>query len=161
MHFFIFFIILLSPCLSSCHAVTKETYFSRYENFISAIERDHLTMEESGWTEADMKFKELSEDLYSQFKDECTWRERLLLSSYKIRYLVYRNGSGLKEALRGIFADYSVLKRQIQFYITHDMYDDIMFLYEQAKGIGEDAVNMLNEVLADEGYDRPRHGGDG
>ena len=141
-------ILLLTIVIISCSPQSKESYLESYKEFIFDIRKSKNTTTEKEWIEIEEKYQKFTDEWYNKFKDDFTWKEKLLLSKYDFQYNLLK----IKEDssfLVNIFSekDYERLKEQIKYYSENEMDDDIKFIIEQAQEIGAEASNKLEIIL--------------
>lgn len=142
------FILLFLLSITSCAPQSKDTYMERYQNFINEIDEKSKDYSEQDWEKADKKYKKFNEDWYLRFEDDFTWKESIILSKYKFQYNLKKARINSKEFFDTyIKNDYEKLKEQIKNYSENDMNEDIKFLLEQAKEIGDSAKKTIEDIF--------------
>lgn len=119
-----------------------------YRLFIAEVELECEDYTEADWYKADDKFDKFSGEYYNLFADEFDWKDEVLLAKYVVQYNLYK-GKGYSKDFFDSFLreDYNKMKDQVQYYYENDMNDDIEFLIEQAKEIGDSAISIINEIV--------------
>lgn len=134
--------------IGSCAPQTKEAYLEEYKEFISEVSEDYESFTNEDWERSLAEFRHFSDEWYLRFKDELTWKEQLEVGMYQVQYNLLR----VKESSANFFDtyvddDFKGLKEQIEFYYENEMEEDIEFLVDQAREIGDSAVSVMKEIF--------------
>ncbi len=135
--------------IAACSAPqSKEKYMKGYKNFIAEVQEKASTYTDEDWVEMDKKYEQYSNKWFSKFEDQLIWQEQLLVVKYRILYNTVKT-QGEIESFYDLFIkdDLDTLKHQIKEYAENDMEDDIRFIVEQAKEVGEEALKALEEIM--------------
>lgn len=141
-------ILLFVVLLGSCAPQSKESYLERYKEFIADVSQNYETYSETDWEESLEQYESFSGEWYRMFKDDLTWKEQVLVGKYEIQYNLLK----VKEGSFGFITtflkdDYEKLKSQVEYYYENDMAEDIEFLVDQAREIGDSAVSMMTDII--------------
>jgi hypothetical protein len=144
-------ILIIALVLYSCSPQSKESYLSRYDSFITEVEKNRSRYTDADWTTKDREFKQLSEEWYEKFKNDFTWKEKLKLTAYEIKYNYYLMSKESSEFFKGLLdnPDVEAIKSQIKFYVDNQMDDDIAAILKEAKQAGKEVEKLVNEILND------------
>ena len=135
-----FILILISFFIISCSSPqSKESYMKDFGNFMTEVNADS----EKDWDKLDEKYDKFSGDWYNKFKDDFTIKDHLIIKKYQLQYNFKKVNVNSKE----IFNTYDQLKEQVKFYYENGMRDDLNNLLEQAKSVGNSAVETIEQVL--------------
>ncbi len=142
---FVLTIVFISSCSTP---LTKESYLERYAEFISELENKSMNYTQEDWALADRKYADFSGVWYQKFKDELTWKEELRISRYQLEYNILNAGNSFKKLLNNIDADdIDSLKEKIQYYIDNNMEEDLEYIRQQAKILGEEILKMVDRII--------------
>lgn len=142
-------IMLLSLLLMvSCTPQTKESYLEKYKEFISDVSQNYKTYTEKDWEESLEQYERFSIEWYAMYADSFTWKEQVLVEKYEFQYkLMKAKVSSVNFFNIYLKEDYEKLKEDVKYYYENDMEDDIEFLLEQAKEIGDSAVSIIIDII--------------
>lgn len=142
-----FFALLL---VASCSPQSKESYLADYKAFISEVKEGSENLTDQEWLEVDEKHEKFTGKWYDKFEDEYTWKDQIVLTKYKFQYnllkIRVKSSNYFDEYLR---EDYKQLKRQIKYYSENEMDEDIEFILEKAREIGDSATKTVENILKD------------
>lgn len=93
------FFLLLILLSSFCSCSSKNGYMEEYREFISDVQKEHMSYDNEMWKEADEKFSEFSEDEYDRYFDELTDDEIKELSKLNSIYLGLKISRDAREKL--------------------------------------------------------------
>lgn len=93
------FFLLLILLSSLCSCSSKNGYMEEYREFISDVQKEHMSYDNEMWKEADEKFSEFSEDEYDRYFDELTDDEIKELSKLNSIYLGLKISRDAREKL--------------------------------------------------------------
>jgi len=147
-YYIIVIILSLFSVLTACTPQSKETYLSDYKEFMKNTEKQKTNFTEKDWEIADLKYEKFTGEWKDKYDDEFTWKEELVLAKYTLQYNIFKAGENstgfYNEYIKEDFKD---LKERLKYYKENDMDNDIDFLVEQAKEIGQTATDEINEAL--------------
>lgn len=134
--------------MSSCAPQTKESYMENYRQFITEVERDCEGYSEEDWYRADESFDKFRGEYYYLFEDEFDWKDEVVLAKYVVQYNLSK-AKGVSKDFFDLYLndDIDKMKEQVKYYLENEMDDDLEFLLEQAKEIGDSAVSIINEIV--------------
>ena len=117
---------------------------------MDSVQTEYLKYSEEEWAKIDNEFKKYDEVWYNKFNEDITWKEHIKLNSFSLRYNMYKarafSQNWFDEYLK---EDYEELKTQIKYYKDNEMQEDIDFLLKQAKEIGDEAAQIVEEIIED------------
>jgi hypothetical protein len=145
----IFFAIAFT--ITSCFSPSsKESYLAGYERFVDNVQKNHLDYTKSDWEYADKRFKKFSQEWYDRFNNDLSLGEQVKTMSLATRYVSYKGKSKVEEFSDDIFRkDAKDMKEKIQYYLDHDMDEDLQKLKEGAKEIGDSTLSAVEEIIRD------------
>ncbi len=148
----------LLSLLNSCAPFTKESYLEDYKQFIEEVKKNHENYAKEDWREADEKFNQFSGEWYNDWKDEMTWKEKMIVSGYEVQYNLYKGSSIGKEIFK-FFNKKNVkdLKEKIKEYKEQNMDKGIKEIQKQAEEMGEEAVKEINEIFKELNIDPKKY----
>lgn len=155
------FFLLILLFITSCGPQSKETYLKKYQNFITEINEESDDYSEQDWEKADEKYTKFNNDWHKKFEDELTWEEDIILAKYKFQYNLKKTKVNSNEFFHNyIKNDYEQLKEQLKYYSENEMDEDIEFLLEQAKEIGDSATKTIEGIFKELNIDINNLGND-
>lgn len=140
-------IFLASSCFSPA---SKESYLDRYERFIDNVEKNHRNYTKNDWDYADKRFKKFSQEWYGEFKKDLSLSEQVKTMSLAAKYVAFKGKSEIDAFSDEIFRkDAKDMKEKIQYYIDHNMDEDLQKLKEGAKEIGDSTLSVVEDIIRD------------
>ncbi len=138
--------------LSACAPANKEAYLADYKEFINNLADERKEYGDVQWKKAKAQFELYSNKWYDKFEEELTIKERLLLAGYETKfayyYAAYEANEAIDDALQSLrVADRKSLRATIQKYVEEDLDDDLKDLYDEAKEIGGETLELVEEVF--------------
>ena len=148
----IFLMLQLLLLLVACSPATKEAYLNDYKSFIERVGDERKEYGEAKWTAVKAEYKLYSDEWYKKFEDEFTVKERMLLAGYEAKFAYYvaaqKTGEAFDDMMESLrSSDKKGIRAKIENYIENDMEDDIEELYKEAKKIGGESLETVEEVL--------------
>ena len=84
--FFLLVVISQIGCESTDLVFSKDSYLSKYKDFMVDIRQEAMTYDREDWTEVDVNYKKLSRDLYHKYYPQLTQIEKDRVHQYKNEY---------------------------------------------------------------------------
>ena len=137
--------------LVSCAPMSKEGYMERYEAFMDEVADNCSTYTPEQWAEKTEEFDLLSGEWYHKFKDEMSFREKVVVGAYQVKYAYYYSLGTAKDVVNSITDDEQLQewKEQAKEYINNDMEDDLKDLMDEVSKAGVEAQKFIEDI-ADE-----------
>ncbi len=147
-----FILIQILWLLCSCAPANKEAYLADYKKFIDNLADERKEYGDVQWEKAKAQFKLYSDNWYSKFEDELTVKERLLLAGYETKFAYYYAAHETNEAVDNVLdalrkSDKKSLRATVQEYLEKDLDDDLEDLYDEAKEIGGETLELVEEIF--------------
>ena len=123
----------------------------RYEAFMDEVADNCSTYTPEQWAEKTEEFDLLSGEWYHKFKDEMSFREKVVVGAYQVKYAYYYSLGTAKDVVNSITDDEQLQewKEQAKEYINNDMEDDLKKLMEEVSNAGVEAQKFIEDI-ADE-----------
>lgn len=86
------FLVLFLFTISSCTPFTREKYLEQYKLFMDQVTENSINYSEQDWRNADKKYARFNNEWYNKYKDDFTWKEKMLIADYKVRYNMLKAG---------------------------------------------------------------------
>ncbi len=83
-------IVMLTAC-SQFDCITKDSYLSGFEEFVTEVEAKHEDYSKNQWDSADEQFEQYAKTCYEQYKDDLTRSEREVYWEQTITYYTLRH----------------------------------------------------------------------
>ena len=138
--------------LVACAPATKEAYLSDYKSFMERVADERKDYGDVKWKAVMTEYKHYSQDWYNKFEDELTVKERMLLAGYEAKFAYYIAAHKTSDAFDDMIkslrsSDKKSLRSTIEDYIEKDMVDDVEELYKEAKKIGGETLETVEEIF--------------
>lgn len=138
--------------LVACAPATKEAYLSDYKSFMERVADERKDYGDVKWKAVMTEYKHYSQDWYNKFEDELTVKERMLLAGYEAKFAYYiaahKTGDAFDDMIKSLrSSDKKSLRSTIEDYIEKDMVDDVEELYKEAKKIGGETLETVEEIF--------------
>lgn len=148
----LFLMLQLLLLLVACAPATKEAYLNDYKSFIERVGNERKEYGEAKWAAVRAEYKLYSDEWYKKFEDELTVKERMQVAGYEAKFAYYTAAKKTSEAFDDMMeslrsSDKKSLRAKIERYVEKDMEDDIKDLYKEAKKIGGETLEAVEEVL--------------
>jgi hypothetical protein len=85
----VLFMLLVMFALSACQS--KDSYVKEFSDFVDKVEMEAADYTDKDWKKADLKFSDLSTDLYAKFEEELNADEKAEIAS-DIRWIENESG---------------------------------------------------------------------
>ncbi len=89
--------------LSSCQVIQcgadKKAFLSKYDQFISRVDRLDMDVSDTGWEKYDRQLKQYIEECYDHFEDDLTTKEKRRFWMNTLKYYATRYGEGILNEL--------------------------------------------------------------
>lgn len=130
----------------------------RYDEFMTEVGENYSTYTVEDWAAATEEFDKYSGEWFNKFSDELSFREKMVLAAYQVKYAYYYSLSGVKDVVNGIVEDEQLQawKNEAKEYIEGDMSDDLQSLVDELKKAGVEAETFIRDIadeLEDDGED--------
>lgn len=137
--------------LVSCAPMSKEGYMDRYEAFMEEVAENYSTYTPEQWADKTEEFDLLSGEWYHKFKNEMSFREKVIVGAYQVKYAYYYSLGEAQKVVNGLTEDEQLQewKDQAKEYINNDMEDDLKDLMEEVSNAGVEAQKFIEDI-ADE-----------
>jgi hypothetical protein len=143
-----FFLVVLGLAISCLAPENKETYLTRFSQFVNRVKEDHSKYTASDWEYADKRFRKFSEEWHDRFDEELTASEELKVAALILQYNMYKGKDKLENIYRKeLKEDVDELKEQIEYYMENDMEEDLERLKQGAREIGDSALRVVEEII--------------
>jgi len=138
----------------SCGPRDKETYLQQFEDFVEKVSSESGDYGERDWQWADQKFERFSGEYYERFRDELSWKETAIVKKYEIHYHYHSSSTKAANLINGLFSDegQAELKSRLEYYVEHEMEDEIRLLLLKAEVKSIEAKQKLMSLLRDLKY---------
>lgn len=138
--------------LCACAPANKEAYLADYKEFMNNLADERKDYGDVQWKKAKAQFKLYSDKWYNEFEEELTTGERLLLAGYETKFAYFYAAYEAREAIDDVMqslrgADRKSLRATIQEYVDKDLDDDLEDLYDEAKEIGGETLEIVEELF--------------
>lgn len=142
--------LLLLCTLSSCSPYSKDAYMKKYQEFISTTQKNYKKYTENDWEKANSEYERFTGEWYKKFENDFTWKEELTLKKYKLQYNLIVAHKASSDFLNNLSVDgesFNKLEELIKNYSKDEMSEDIDFILEKAKELGEAGIETATEFL--------------
>lgn len=143
------YVAIIMIVIAACSPMTKESYLEKYDSFIFEISENNKIYTEKDWKQQTEKYDKFSGEWYDKFKDEFTLKDEITIRANQAKWLYYSNLSSVTSTVKQLFESLDVkgMKKQIEYYIDHDMTSDLQKFYEDATKAGKEAQDAVTEIL--------------
>ena len=93
----VLFMLLVMFALSACQS--KDSYVKEFSDFVDKVEMEAADYTDKDWKKADLKFSDLSTDLYAKFEEELNADEIIKLQA---TYAGLKMKAGVKDAAKKV-----------------------------------------------------------
>lgn len=123
----------------------------RYEAFMDEVADNCSTYTPEQWADKTEEFDRLSGEWYHKFKDEMSFREKVVVGAYQVKYAYYYSLGTAKDVVKSFTEDEQLQewKEQAKEYINNDMEDDLKDLMDEVSKAGVEAQRFIEDI-ADE-----------
>lgn len=128
-----------------CSPQSKETYLDDYQDFMTEIKKNHKSFSEKDWRKYDEEFNKYSKEWFANFKDDLTWKERIVVEKYTYEYKLYSVKRFVNTLLNN--KDVNEIKQQIKRYKEEGAEKDLEFLLKQAQQAGEETEKVIKDIF--------------
>lgn len=137
--------------LVSCAPMSKESYMKRYEAFMDEVAANYSTYTPEQWADKTEEFDLLSGEWYRKYKAEMSFREKVVVGAYQVKYAYYYSLSEAEGVVKSFTEDEQLQewKEQAKEYINNDMEDDLKELMDEVSKAGVEAQRFIEDI-ADE-----------
>lgn len=137
--------------LVSCAPMSKESYMKRYEAFMDEVAANYSTYTPEQWADKTEEFDRLSGEWYRKYKAEMSFREKVVVGAYQVKYAYYYSLSEAEGVVKSFTEDEQLQewKEQAKEYINNDMEDDLKDLMDEVSKAGVEAQRFIEDI-ADE-----------
>ncbi len=137
--------------LVSCAPMSKESYMKRYEAFMDEVAENYSTYTPEQWADKTEEFDRLSGEWYRKYKAEMSFREKVVVGAYQVKYAYYYSLSEAEGVVKSFTEDEQLQewKEQAKEYINNDMEDDLKELMDEVSKAGVEAQRFIEDI-ADE-----------
>lgn len=137
--------------LVSCAPMSKESYMKRYEAFMEEVAANYSTYTPEQWADKTEEFDRLSGEWYRKYKAEMSFREKVVVGAYQVKYAYYYSLSEAEGVVKSFTEDEQLQewKEQAKEYINNDMEDDLKDLMDEVSKAGVEAQRFIEDI-ADE-----------
>ena len=96
----VLFMLLVMFALSACQS--KDSYVKEFSDFVDKVEMEAADYTDKDWKKADLKFSDLSTDLYAKFEEELNADEKAEIIKLQARYAGLKMKAGVKDAAKKV-----------------------------------------------------------
>ena len=89
----VLFMLLVMFALSACQS--KDSYVKEFSDFVDKVEMEAADYTDKDWKKADLKFSDLSTNLYAKFEEELSADEKAEIIKLKMK-------AGVKDAAKKV-----------------------------------------------------------
>ena len=89
----VLFMLLVMFALSACQS--KDSYVKEFSDFVDKVEMEAADYTDKDWKKADLKFSDLSTNLYAKFEEELNADEKAEIAGLKMK-------AGVKDAAKKV-----------------------------------------------------------
>ena len=89
----VLFMLLVMFALSACQS--KDSYVKEFSDFVDKVEMEAADYTDKDWKKADLKFSDLSTDIYAKFEEELNADEKATYAGLKMK-------AGVKDAAKKV-----------------------------------------------------------
>lgn len=154
---YLFFVIVII-LVSACGPANKDAYLHQFEDFVAEVASNGKEYDAGDWEWAEKEFDKFSGRYYDQFREELSWREAARVKKYEIQYYYYSSSQKVVTAFDELFSDEGQEKliHQVEFYVEHEMEDDLRLLVLKAEEKSIRAKQKVMSIIKDLGYSLER-----
>ena len=146
--------LIISISIISCSPNSKESYLKQYNDFITEIMADHQTYTAENWRDLERKNDKFTGEWYDKYKNEFSIKDKIIVTKNKVQFNIYKMNYDTKITFGyDLSKDYDKLRKQIKYYSENEMDDDLETLIDQAKKMGGELEESVNEILEELNYD--------
>jgi len=144
------YILFIAIMVFSCSTpLSKESYLKKFEAFTAKVSDKGESYSKKDWIKATERYEKFSGEWYEKFKDDFTWQEKLKITGLKTKFqyyrVLYQSTAAIKDLLNAL--NIKDIKEKIQYYINHNMENDLSQLYNEAIKAGGAAEKAVMEIL--------------
>ena len=96
----VLFMLLVMFALSACQS--KDSYVKEFSDFVDKVEMEAADYTDKDWKKADLKFSDLSTDLYAKFEEELNADEKAEIIKLQATYAGLKMKAGVKDAAKKV-----------------------------------------------------------
>ena len=86
--------------LSACQS--KDSYVKEFSDFVDKVEMEAADYTDKDWKKADLKFSDLSTNLYAKFEEELNADEKAEIIKLQATYAGLKMKAGVKDAAKKV-----------------------------------------------------------
>ncbi len=130
--------------LSSCAPTSKEKYLAKFDAFITQVAQERKTYTEKDWQKMEQKYHKFTTEWYYKFEPQLTFKEEAVIKIWRLKWNRYYGLDAIDDFFNSL--DIEAQKAEIQYYIEHDMEEDLRKLQQEAEEAGREAEKQLKEL---------------
>ena len=96
----VLFMLLVMFALSACQS--KDSYVKEFSDFVDKVEMEAADYTDKDWKKADLKFSDLSTNLYAKFEEELNADEKAEIIKLQATYAGLKMKAGVKDAAKKV-----------------------------------------------------------
>ena len=96
----VLFMLLVMFALSACQS--KDSYVKEFSDFVDKVEMEAADYTDKDWKKADLKFSDISTDLYAKFEEELNADEKAEIIKLQATYAGLKMKAGVKDAAKKV-----------------------------------------------------------
>ena len=96
----VLFMLLVMFALSACQS--KDSYVKEFSDFVDKVEMEAADYTDKDWKKADLKFSDLSTNLYAKFEEELSADEKAEIIKLQATYAGLKMTAGVKDAAKKV-----------------------------------------------------------
>lgn len=148
----LFLMLQIAWLFVACAPTTKEAYLADYKSFMDRVADERKDYSDAKWKLVNIEYKRFSDEWYNKFEEELTVKERMLLAGYEAKFAYFtaahKTGEAIDDMMESLrSSDKKSLRSKIEDYVKKDMDDDIEELYKEAKEIGGETLEAVEEIF--------------